>query len=230
AVLLAAELLSKGFDNEEGLGDIMLADVGGATTDVYSMADGYPKQSNVILSGLEEPFAKRTVEGDLGMRYSAIGILDTMSQAEIAHWKKLDIDIISESKKRHEQIDFISDSDYDYIVDDLLAAKCIDTAVSRHVGTLKGVYTPLGIMYYQVGKDLTAVNYVIGTGGVVISSKDPVKMLKHAAKNEINVMELRPSEPKFLLDKSYVLSAMGLLSIDYPEIALRVMKKRMIEI
>jgi uncharacterized protein (TIGR01319 family) len=76
AVLLAAELLSKGYGIEEGLGDLMLVDVGGATTDVYSMADGFPRQANVILSGLEEPFAKRTVEGDLGMRYSALGVLE----------------------------------------------------------------------------------------------------------------------------------------------------------
>jgi uncharacterized protein (TIGR01319 family) len=48
------------------LGELLIVDVGGATTDVYSMADGYPKHSNYILSGLEEPYAKRTVEGDLG--------------------------------------------------------------------------------------------------------------------------------------------------------------------
>ena len=60
AVLMAAELLSKGFDDEKGLGELMIADIGGATTDVYSMSEGLPKQMNAILSGLEEPFAKRT--------------------------------------------------------------------------------------------------------------------------------------------------------------------------
>jgi hypothetical protein len=56
-------------------------------------------------------------------------------------------------------IEFISETDFDYVVDDILAAKCIDIAFSRHVGTLKGVYTPMGIMYYQVGKDLSATNF-----------------------------------------------------------------------
>jgi len=43
-------------------------------------------------------------------------------------------------------------------------------------------------------------------------------------------MELRPVNPIFLLDKDYILSAMGLLSLDYPEIALKIMKKRIVEI
>ena len=45
-------------------------DIGGATTDVYSIAEGKPTIENVIIKGLPEPFSKRTVEGDLGMRYS----------------------------------------------------------------------------------------------------------------------------------------------------------------
>jgi len=230
AVLLAAELLSKGFDQEPGLGEIMITDVGGATTDMYSMGNGYPKQSNVILRGLDEPFAKRTVEGDLGMRYSAIGIVDSMSPSETSHWMKEGIDIVSEARKRRQNIDFIAETEHDNKVDDILASKCIDAATSRHVGILEGVYTPLGMMYYQVGKDLTATSYMIGTGGVVISSKDPVKMLKNASKNAMKAMELRPENPKYMLDKDYILSAMGLLSLEEPEIALRIMKKRIVEI
>jgi uncharacterized protein (TIGR01319 family) len=225
AVLLAAELLSKGYGSVEGFGDLMLVDVGGATTDVYSMADGFPRQANVILSGLEEPFAKRTVEGDLGMRYSALGVLEQFQSSEIAKHLKEGLDVIAEAKKRREVIDFISESDFDYVVDDLLAAKCIDVAFSRHVGTLKGVYTPMGVMYYQVGKDLSGTRYVIGTGGVVVSSKDPLKMLKHASKQELKPLELRPSDPSYMLDSKYILSAMGLLSLEYPLIALKIMKK-----
>ena len=52
-------------------------DVGGATTDVYSMADGMPEQMNTVYKGLPEPYSKRTVEGDIGMRYSVGGIAQT---------------------------------------------------------------------------------------------------------------------------------------------------------
>jgi uncharacterized protein (TIGR01319 family) len=230
AVLMAAELLSTGFGDEPGLGDLMLADVGGATTDIYSMGSGLPTQMNAILSGLEEPYAKRTVEGDLGMRYSSLGILQSFTASEISHWKNQNVDIEAEAHKRHDDIEFISSTDEDYIADDIFAGKCIDVATSRHVGTLKGVYTPMGVMYYQVGKDLTQTNYFIGTGGVVISSKDPVAILKNGTKMASKPMELRPHQPEYLLDKTYILSAMGLLSMDHPEIALRIMKKYMVKL
>ena len=228
AVLMAAELLSKGFDDEKGLGELMIADIGGATTDVYSMGEGLPKQMNAVLSGLEEPFAKRTVEGDLGMRYSALGVVQAMSDQEISHHQKTGVDILSEASLRNHHIGFIPISSHDEHVETIIASKCIDAAVARHVGTLKGVYTPMGMMYHQVGKDLTESKYFIGTGGVVIHSKNPIDMMKSSLYSEQKPMELRPKKPIFMLDKDYILSAMGLLSLDYPEIACRIMKKRIV--
>ncbi|MFA5560809.1 MAG: methylaspartate mutase accessory protein GlmL, partial [Acholeplasmataceae bacterium] len=152
AVLMAAELLANGFDEEKGLGDLMLVDIGGATTDVYSIADGYPKRSNVVMSGLQEPYAKRTVEGDLGMRYSTLGIIDQMTDSEKAHWQKRQIDVALEAQKRRDNVDFLPESAHDFSVEIIFASKCVDAAVSRHVGTLKSVYTPLGMMYNQIGK------------------------------------------------------------------------------
>lgn len=230
AVLMAAELLSLGYGNEKGLGDLMLADVGGATTDMYSMSKGLPTHSNAILTGLEEPYAKRTVEGDLGMRYSALGVYTTMSSQEISNLKNEGIDIEAECKKRNSLVDLIPNGATDEKVEHIIGSKCIEVATSRHVGTIKSIYTPLGTMYDQVGKDLTKTNYLIGTGGVVISSKDPVSMLKHATSLEHKPMELRPKHPVYLLDKDYILSAMGLLSMKHPEIALKIMKKRIIKL
>ena len=230
AVLMAAELLSKGFDDIEGLGDLMLVDVGGATTDVYSMSLGLPTQMNALLSGLEEPFAKRTVEGDLGMRYSALGVLDSMTPSDLSHWNKKGIDIHLEAQKRASKIDFIAKTEADDTVDDIFASQAIHIAVSRHVGTLKAAYTPSGIYYYQVGKDLTQTRFFIGTGGVVINSKDPIALLRSGTHQENRPMELRPRHPEFLLDKDYILSAMGLLSMEYPEIALKIMKKHILKL
>jgi uncharacterized protein (TIGR01319 family) len=225
---MAAELLSKGYDEEKGLGELMIADIGGATTDIYSMSDGLPKQMNAILSGLEEPYAKRTVEGDLGMRYSALGVVQAMSEQEISHHKKHEVDIIHEATMRNHNIEFIPITPHDEKVETIIASKCIDAAVSRHVGTLKSVYTPMGMMYHQVGKDLTDTAYFIGTGGVVIHSNNPVDMMKDVLYQTTKPTELRPKNPIFMIDKDYILSAMGLLSLEYPEIALRIMKKRIV--
>ena len=82
AVLDAALLLSKGYMHEYGLGELIVVDIGGATTDLYSMSSPSAKRSDVVLKGLEEPYAKRTVEGDLGMRYSAVGIAQSLTEEE----------------------------------------------------------------------------------------------------------------------------------------------------
>jgi len=55
AVLRAAVLLAEGVDEEKGLGEIVLVDVGGATTDVYSISKGYPTRSGIMHKGLPEP-------------------------------------------------------------------------------------------------------------------------------------------------------------------------------
>ena len=151
-----------------------------------------------------------------------------MTNQEINTFLKQNVDIVKETHLRNDDIAFIPSTERDFQIEDILAAKCVDAAISRHVGTLKSVYTPLGMMYHQVGKDLTQTNYFIGTGGVVINSKDPVGILKHGLTKTDKATELRPMNPKFMLDKDYILSAMGLLSIDHPEIAIRIMKKRMI--
>jgi uncharacterized protein (TIGR01319 family) len=64
--------------------ELAAVDLGGATTDVYSVAKGLPKNDNVLLKGLPEPESKRTVEGDIGMRYSAQGVLEAVGEERLA--------------------------------------------------------------------------------------------------------------------------------------------------
>ena len=51
--------------------DFCVIDLGGATTDFYSAGEAYRAEDGVVLRGLKEPYLKRTVEGDLGLRVSA---------------------------------------------------------------------------------------------------------------------------------------------------------------
>ncbi|HEY6008748.1 MAG TPA: glutamate mutase L, partial [Geobacteraceae bacterium] len=59
AVLKGAELFA------EVMGDCLIFDVGGATTDVHSVTDGSMEFASKLVE--PEPRAKRTVEGDLGV-------------------------------------------------------------------------------------------------------------------------------------------------------------------
>ena len=102
--------------------------------------------------------------------------------------------------------------------------------MARHVGKMEEVYTPMGLVYNQTGKDLTKIECVIGTGGVLVNSKDPRKILSKVVGNKKTYLELRPENPKYLLDKDYILASMGLLSEIDPLIALKIMKKHLKEI
>ena len=70
AVLEAAKLISGGWGDEKGFGELIVIDPGGATTDVHSIAKGNPARADIIMVGLPEPYEKRTVEGDLGLKYN----------------------------------------------------------------------------------------------------------------------------------------------------------------
>ncbi len=229
AVLLASELLSQGFEDEEGYGELMVIDIGGATTDVHTIGEGFPKRTEVIMKGLQEPFAKRTVEGDLGMRYSANALLNLVSNYEFEKYfsedDKCKHDIKKSLDRRKNDVDFIPQTKDEEEFDKAIAKICCDVSMSRHVGHVEVVHTPLGDMYYQTGKDLSDIKYVIGTGGVLISNADAKIILKQVNRKSNRLLELRPNNPSYLIDKSYILSAMGLLSQKYPRLAIKLMKQ-----
>ena len=231
AVLRAAELLSKGYMHERGLGELVLVDIGGATTDFYSMSSASAKRSDVILKGLQEPYAKRTVEGDLGMRYSALGVLASLTEEEIRVYDEDEgVDLKKELLLRHEHVDSIPSNGHEEKIDRIMGSICADKSIQRHVGKMEEMYTPMGLIYYQYGKDLTQIRYVIGTGGVLVSSKNPKAILKSVEYSLEKPLQLRPQHPQYLLDKSYILAAMGLLSDIDPLLALKIMKKHVTEI
>lgn len=233
AVLKAAEALSIGTDEEEGIGDLIVVDIGGATTDIHSLADGEPTKPGVTVRGLEEPFAKRTVEGDLGMRYSAISLLEASGTRKIREYlkdKERKIDVAGNCKYRSDNIKMVPQTEEEVIFDEAMAKVATELAMSRHVGTIECTYTPMGPVYTQIGKDLMDTKYIIGTGGVLVHSNDPAEILKAGSFNQVEAMYLKPENPQYLLDKTYILSAMGLLSQELPDMAVRIMKKYLVKV
>ncbi len=214
AVLDALELLS------EDLGELVAVDLGGATTDIYSITEGLPTSAGTVLKGLPEPFAKRTVEGDIGMRYSSMGVIEAAgiervmslsgeTEAAILDWTdriRLNPEILSHDAQTA-NIDFA------------LAALAIETGLTRHAGVLEKVYTPLGAAYQQTGKDLTRVERIVLTGGMPIHSARGTEMAEAAMRNNTDPNSLTPKNARVLLDKHYILSAAGLLKKSHPKAA-----------
>lgn len=182
---------------------------------------------------MEEPYSKRTVEGDLGMRYSSLALYEATSLNKIREYlgsKDSKINIRENFKFRHENPDFVAETEDDIIFDEMMAMLCTEIAMNRHVGTLESIFSPMGTLFVQNGKDLTDVKYVIGTGGIINNSRNPRKILYLTLFNEDNPLLLKPKYPKFLVDKTYIMSAMGLLANDYSDIAYQIMKEYLVEI
>ncbi|SDF32143.1 methylaspartate mutase accessory protein GlmL [Sporolituus thermophilus] len=226
AVLRAAELLSRGTDNEPGLGDLMVVDIGGATTDVYSIGKGEPSKPAVALRGLPEPFAKRTVEGDLGMRYSAGALLKAAGARLIGSYAETSEEaVVAYVAKVEANIEYLPQTAEEERIEIAMGRACTKLSADRHVGQLETYFTPFGSTFVQTGKDLTGVTTVVGTGGVIINNPHPEAILRGIVFEEANPHILKPQQPEFLIDRQYIMAAMGLLGEDYPDTAVRMLKK-----
>ena len=229
AVMKAMNLLSQGCEGEIGIGDLVAVDVGGATTDVYSICDGMPSTANTVYKGLPEPFDKRTVEGDIGMRYSIRGIVDAAGVRRVSQLSGLSVERVEELvNELSEHTDWVPESGTDYEkLDYALACLAVETAVTRHAGTMEETYTLMGLTYVQSGKDLRRVRQVIVTGGSLIRTARTAEIASHALYSPAAPMSLRPMKADIRVDRKYILAAMGLLSEYDPTTALRIMKKEL---
>ncbi len=229
AVLQAMELLSGGCEGEPGIGELVAVDVGGATTDVYSIADGMPEHMNTVYKGLPEPYAKRTVEGDIGMRYSVQGILDAAGLGKLCALSGISkerLAVLIEEIKQHTEKVPNGNSEMEAL-DFALASCAIEEAVARHAGTIEETYTLMGKTYIQEGKNLTKVKQIVVTGGSLIHTRRIEEIAAHALYSPQQPGSLRPMKADVWVDRKYILAAMGLLSTHYPQTALRIMKKEL---
>lgn len=218
AVLEAAKLLAAGFEDETGFGELMVVDPGGATTDVHSIAEGNPASSNVtMVNTLPEPYVKRTVEGNLGLKLN----IDSLS--DFARGKKLPPDFDAICRGFHEGQ--LPQSPAEIACHTLLSRLAVEVAVNQHAGRIEKIYGPTGEMLLQHGKDLTQVKTVIGTGGPIIYAADPRRILEGALYQPENPLVLKPKKPRLFLDEQYILYAVGLLAQAEPGKVLLLAKK-----
>ncbi|HIE53015.1 MAG TPA: MutL protein [Armatimonadetes bacterium] len=230
AVLRAAQLLAEGTTEEPGWGELLVVDVGGATTDVHSVAEGRPTQPQAVSRGLPEPRMKRTVEGDLGLRVSAPSLVEAVGAEYVLRKAGLPLDSFEAhdyAKRLAAEVGKIPATPEERAFDEGLARVAVEQAVERHVGTLEPIPTPTGTVFVQRGKDLSLLPTVVGTGGIFAHSPAPEAILREALASPDQPWSLKPRSPRLLIDRRYVLWALGLLSISHPETALRIMKRNL---
>lgn len=196
-----------------GAGDVAVVDVGGATTDVHSVLAVDPEASELSREVVATLPVSRTVEGDLGLRWNAAGIVAAGQREGL-----LDEPMDAAVKQRTEDPAFVATTTEDLAIDELLAKTAITVALRRHAGRSQVVTTPAGRVVERTGKDLRALAVLVGSGG----------LLRHGGADLAErVLEgaltgggwLLPESPRRTVDRQYVLAAAGLLADEFPDAA-----------
>lgn len=236
AVLLASELLARGTYEQEGAGSLILVDIGGATTDIHSILPELEKltiEERGLVINNEKQFAYRTVEGNLGLRVSATGIPEAVGPNAIL--RAMDDPagttpegVLAFAQKLEDQPDYIPKTEEERMLERAMATCAIRTALRRHAGHYAEVEDPvMGIMAgTAMGRDLRHVHRVLCVGGIFVHTEEAAgrtMVLRSFEEPGISLLPLE--EPDVILDRNYLLYAMGVLGKHYPDAACSFLKE-----
>jgi len=210
-VLTGVEMLAA----ETGGNGVVVVDIGGATTDVHSVVRLDPEEAELSREVVASTPVNRTVEGDLGMRWSALSTWEAGRDAGL-----VGEDLRGPAVRRAAEPSFLPETDVEREEDEQIAAAAATLALRRHVGRSRVVVGPEGRVVERTGKDLREVDLLVGSGGV----------LRHATPAGVRRMLTdltgvspagwqQPEHPRIVVDRDYVLAAVGLLTERRPAAA-----------
>ena len=133
------------------IGDLIVLDVGGATTDLHSVAVESDKVARIMTS--PEPKAKRTVEGDLGVFVNRYKVIESIGEEKLREEceNELHIDL----DKTLETYYAIPKNEDEIKLVERLTREAVFRATEWHAGQLRYIYGPSGRSTVAEGKDLT---------------------------------------------------------------------------
>lgn len=215
-VLTGVELLARGLDADHpGAGEVVVVDVGGATTDVHSVVDLDPEEAGLSREVVAVTPVTRTVEGDLGMRWSALSTVEAAG-----------LDLVDEARARQADPGLLPVTDEERAVDEAIAAAAVGLALRRHAGRSRVVVGPDGRVVERTGQDLREVDLVVGSGGVLRNGRPGVAARVLAGSTgEVDGGWQLPRAPRVVVDHDYVLAAAGLLAGPHPLAAYRLVMR-----
>jgi uncharacterized protein (TIGR01319 family) len=210
-VLAGVEMLAA------AVGDVVVVDVGGATTDVHSVVEVDPED------GFDAPVVgatpvSRTVEADLGMRWSARSTYDRGIETGLQHG---DPALAAAADRRAADPGWLPTDAADRSNETHLAALAVGIAVRRHAGQAKVTFGPDGRQVQRTGIDLREVDLLVGSGGVLRHGDpaDALTVLRSAIGADVPDGWQLPRAPEVVVDTDYVLVAAGLLATAHPDVA-----------
>jgi uncharacterized protein (TIGR01319 family) len=204
-VLAGVEVLADGSpaDDIDGAGDVLVVDIGGATTDVYSVITPAGEDAGLRKDVVETLWRARTVEGDLGMRWNAPGVV---AAARVEH-------LLDDGDEELVAYADAVAADPAYLPERGSAADARDVRLAQLAATvaLRRHGRPSGPN--AAPRPLKDVRTVIGSGGVLRhhGPGDRTRILAAATGDHAGGWRV-PDTAQVVVDGRYVLFAAGLLA------------------
>ena len=213
AVLAGVGVLADVCKDGVGAGDVIVVDVGGATTDVYSVLTPEGEDAALAKEVVAPLWRARTVEGDLGMRWGATGVV---AVATAEHLLDGDPDagrLAAHAAAVSRTPGHLPTDAGQARLDARLAALAVTVALRRHGRPA----TPGGSP-----RPLRDVRLVVGSGGVLRHAGDAVRreVLRPAVTDHGGGWRV-PERARTAVDDRYLLFAAGLLADLHPAAAAR---------
>ena len=213
-VLTGVEVLAEAAGLRTG---VAVVDVGGATTDVHSVVRLDAETAELGREVVAATPVTRTVEGDLGMRWSAASTARAAVAAGLA-----DASLVAAGDRRAADPAYLPEDDEGALDEERIATAAVTLAVRRHVGRSQVVVSPEGRVVERTGKDLREVDLLVGSGGVLRNAAPATAYrILAAATGATPEGWQQPEAPQLVVDVDSVLAAVGLLAADHPQAAVR---------
>ena len=202
AVLRGVEVLA-----EVVGGDVLVVDVGGATTDVYSVITPVGEDATIHREVVGTLWHARTVEADLGMRWSAEGVVEAAARERLA----VDPATARYAAAVAGDTAHLATSDAEWAAEEQLAGTAALLAVRRHGRPAHAAERP---------RPLGEVVLLVGSGGVLRHAPPEVgqRVLARVTGDHGGGWRV-PEAAHPRVDTAYVLFAVGLLADRHPRAA-----------
>lgn len=202
---------------KEIIGNVMVLDVGGATTDVHSIAP----PSDDFADHLEgEPLEKRTVEGDLGVFINHTNVIKRIGNPKLAQLLEIGESKLNELIQTYK---YKPETTLEKALVYELTKTCVFEALDRHIGDMRNVYTSSGQKVIPDGRDMSQVQHIVLTGGALVNLKNTETIIHEYMGNRPKKMV--PKHVFIHKDCDYIMSSVGVLSLHHPRAA-RVLLQR----
>jgi uncharacterized protein (TIGR01319 family) len=187
--------------------DVLVVDVGGATTDVYSVVNPQGEDAGLAKDVVAPLWQARTVEADLGMRWNAEGVVAAAAREGLA----LPEGLSGYAARLARDPGHLPQGPVESGFDLALARTAAVVAVRRHARAPVPASSP---------RPLADVGVVVGSGGVLrhAAPSDRDAVLSAVTADHAGGWKV-PRSAAVVTDTAYLLAAVGLLREVHPRAA-----------